>query len=53
MIKFDVLYIDDAGDKQDFTVDAYSLKEAMQDVTNFCPDCVRIISCTPQSTADK
>ena len=47
MIKYDIVYVDDTGDKQDFIVDAYSLKEAISSVQYFCPDLVRVISCTP------
>ena len=48
MIKYDLVYIDDMGDKCDFTVDAYSIKEAMNSLLYFCQDARRIVSCTPQ-----
>ena len=48
MTKYDVVYIDDMGDKQDFVVDAKSLKEAISGLKYFCPDCKRVVSCTPK-----
>ena len=53
MIKYDVVYIDDMGDKCDFVVDANSLKEAVSSVQYFCPDLVRLVSCTPKPMFDE
>ena len=48
MTKYDVVYVDDMGDLCDFIVDAYSPADAITDVKYFCPDCRRVISCTPK-----
>ena len=48
MTKYDVVYVDDMGDKQDFVVDAVTPAEAITGIEYFCPDCVRVVSCTPK-----
>ena len=48
MITYDVLYIDKVGDKQDFVVDAESPSKAIENVHYFCPDCRRVVKCTPR-----
>ena len=53
MTKYDVLYIDKRGDQQDFAVDAESVAKAIENVLYFCPDCRRVVKCTPKPMFDQ
>ena len=48
MIKYDVEYIDKAGDKQEFVVPSTDVRTAMKILFQLCPDARRIVSCKPQ-----
>ena len=48
MTKYAIIYIDKEGDKQDFIVDAFSYKDAINNVFYFCQDARRVVLCTPK-----
>ena len=48
MIDYDVIYVDDRGDKQDFVVTSVDTRSAIKDLYDLCPDAKRIIRCTPK-----
>ena len=52
MLEFDVVYIDDTGDKQDYTIAAPDVRVAIQNTFELCPDARRILRCvrTPMFT---
>jgi len=52
MIDYDVLYIDDRGDKQDYVITSTDVRKAMNDLFYLCPDAKRIIRCTPKGMFD-
>ncbi len=45
MIDYNVVYVDDRGDKQDYVATAPDLASVFAVVEEQCPDCRRIISC--------
>ena len=49
MIDYDVVYVDDKGDKQDYVVTSTDVRTAMNNVFELCPDARRIIRCAPKS----
>ena len=48
MIDYNVVYVDDRGDKQDYVVTSTDVRKAMSDLFYLCPDAKRIIRCTPK-----
>lgn len=48
MKNYDVVYIDDRGDKQDYVIAAPDLRVAINNTLELCPDAHRIIRCSPQ-----
>ena len=51
MINYNVVYVDDRGDKQDFVATAPDIPSVYAVVEEKCPDCRRIISCISQQNA--
>ncbi len=45
---YDVVYIDKEGDKQDFVVTATDTRVAISNTIELCPDCRRVIRCSPK-----
>ena len=52
MKDYDVLYVDDAGDKQDYVVTAPDARVAINNTFELCPDAKRIIRCAPKPMFD-
>ena len=52
MKDYDVLYVDDAGDKQDYVVTAPDVRVAINNTFELCPDARRIIRCSPKPMFD-
>lgn len=52
MIEYEVTYVDKEGDKQDFVLSADSTAKAIEHTFYFCPDCRRVIKCTPKPMFD-
>ena len=52
MIEYDVVYVDKAGDKQEFVVTAPDVRVAINNTLELCPDARRIIRCAPKSMFD-
>ena len=48
MKDYDVVYIDDSGDKQDYVITAPDVRVAINNTLELCPDAKRIIRCSPQ-----
>ena len=48
MKDYDVVYIDKEGDKQDFVVTATDTRVAISNTIELCPDCRRVIRCSPK-----
>ena len=48
MTVFEVKYIDDAGDKQDYEVTATDVRTAINNALELCPDARRIVRCYPK-----
>jgi len=48
MKNYDVIYIDKEGDKQDFEILANGAANAVAMTLELCPDCRRVIRCTPK-----
>ena len=48
MIDYDVVYIDDRGDKQDYQVTSTDTRTAINNTFELCPDAKRIVRCTPK-----
>ena len=44
----DVVYIDKEGDKQDFVVTSIDTRTAINNTIELCPDCRRVIRCSPK-----
>ena len=47
MTDYTVKYVDKEGDLQDFQTVGKTITQAISAVKELCPDCRRIISCTP------
>ena len=45
MIDYDVLYVDDRGDKQEYVITSTDIRTAMNNLFKLCPDAKRIIRC--------
>ena len=45
MIDYDIKYVDDAGDYQDYKITSTDVRTAMNNAFELCPDIRRIISC--------
>ena len=52
MKDYDVVYIDKEGDKQDFVVTAADVRVAISNTIELCPDCRRVIRCSPNPMFD-
>ena len=52
MKDYDVVYIDKEGDKQDFVVTAININTAISNTIELCPDCRRVIRCSPKPMFD-
>jgi hypothetical protein len=48
MIDYEVLYIDNKGDKQDYVITSTDVRTAMNNLFELRPDCKRIVSCKPK-----
>jgi len=48
MIDYNVVYVDDRGDKQDYVVTSTDVRTAMNNLFELCPDAKRIVRCTPK-----
>ena len=48
MIDYEILYIDDSGDKQDYVITSTDVRTAMNNLFELKPDCKRIIRCKPK-----
>ena len=48
MIDYEVLYIDNKGDKQNYDITSTDVRTAMNNLFELCPDAKRIISCKPK-----
>ena len=53
MIEYDVKYIDKKGDQQDFVISADTTAKAIEHTLYFCPDCRRVVKCTPKPMFDE
>jgi hypothetical protein len=47
MIDYDVIYVDDSGDKQNYVITSTDVRTAMRNLFELCPDARRIIRCAP------
>ena len=52
MIDYEILYIDDRGDKQDYVVTAPDVRTAINNLFELCPDARRVIRCSPKPMFD-
>jgi len=48
MTDYEVIYVDDHGDKQDYVVTSIDVRTAMNNLFELCPDAKRIIRCAPK-----
>ena len=48
MIDYEVLYIDNKGDRQNYSITSTDVRTAMNNLFELCPDAKRIISCKPK-----
>lgn len=52
MKEYEALYIDDAGDQQEFSLISSDTRTAIQTVLELCPDARRIVRCAPAGMWD-
>ena len=52
MIDYEVLYIDNKGNRQDYTITSTDVRTAINNTFELCPDCKRIVSCKPKPMFD-
>ena len=48
MKDYEVVYVDDNGDKQDYVITAADVRVAINNTLELCPDARRIIRCSPK-----
>ena len=48
MIDYEVLYIDNKGEKQNYDITSTDVRTAMNNLFELCPDAKRIVSCKPK-----
>ena len=53
MTEYTVKYVDKVGDFQDFKTAGKDASQAISTVKELCPDCRRVISCTPTPMFDE
>ena len=53
MTEYTVKYVDKVGDFQDFKTVSKDATQAITAVKELCPDCRRVISCTPTPMFDE
>lgn len=52
MIDYEVLYIDNKGNRKDYTITSTDVRTAINNTFELCPDCKRIVSCKPKPMFD-
>ena len=52
MIDYEVLYIDNKGEKQNYDITSTDVRTAMNNLFELCPDAKRIVSCKPKPMFD-
>ena len=48
MTDYDVVYLDQDGNKKDYVITSTDVRKAISNLFEFCPDAKQVVRCTPK-----